>query len=177
VGRSNKSFSRGSRSRRIRPTSAPLPWISSSASSIPSTRGRNERSRRSNRGTTSVPMERTSGHSRSSGNRRFSRPNRWSEHRYHLELNSDRDDAMGESDYAAPTIALALKSRPALELQARPLKGGGKGSPSVGSPPLKTGTGSQRASKPGLSRRWPSALRPNRAFLPSTRAPARVKEK
>jgi hypothetical protein len=53
--------------------------------------GRNERSRRSNRGTTSAPMERTSGHSRRSGNCRYPRPNQWRGHPYHPELNSDRD--------------------------------------------------------------------------------------
>jgi hypothetical protein len=52
----------------------------SSASSTPSARGRNERSRRSSRGTTSAPMERPRGHSRRSGNCRFLRPNRWRKH-------------------------------------------------------------------------------------------------
>ena len=46
--------------------------------------GRSARSRRSNRGTTSAPMERTNGRSRRSGNCRFPRPNQWRGHRYHL---------------------------------------------------------------------------------------------
>src|SRR5215211_6180344 len=76
LDKSNRSSSRAWRSHRIRPTSARSRLTSSSVFSTQSRRGRSGRWTRSNRGTTSAQMERTSEPSRSSGSCPFPRRDR-----------------------------------------------------------------------------------------------------